>query len=51
MTVHVFPTRQPLARDRDVARARTDRLELWLIASLIAATAMQAALFAWFWLG
>lgn len=55
MTVHVLPTRRQIATARADGRERTrlraERLELWLVAALIAATAAQAALCAWFWLG
>ena len=55
MTIHVFPSGREVAdvREirRDATRARSDRVERWLIAGLIVATAIQAALFAWFWLG
>lgn len=55
MTVHVFPTGQPLADVRRVGRGplreRAARMELWLVAGLIATTVVQAALCVWFWLG
>ncbi|MGV3579323.1 hypothetical protein [Brevundimonas sp.] len=55
MTVHVFPSGRVVPDagkvGREAARDRATRLEDWLTAGLIVATAVQAGLFAWFWLG
>jgi hypothetical protein len=49
LTVHAFSTGIEI-KASDASRARADRLERLLVLGMVAATAIQAALFAWFWL-
>lgn len=51
MTVHAFPSGRVVSDAPKAGRDRATRLEDWLTTAMIAATAVQAGLFAWFWLG